>query len=206
MNIIVDGSTDFHEKTDRIKPTSIPVEFARIPQTLKRLKLWVVWAYVWKDGRWCKLPFQPVLASDGYRAKTGWKLYAAKSNDPSTWSDYETVAEFHQRHPDLTDGIGVMLQDGLLGADLDKCRDKATGEVSEWGLDLVRRGDSYTEVSPSGTGLKTDHDGGPGSGEVAPGVRRAEEAPQAGCLRDGACGGLRQVIQPLLHRDGSSIR
>jgi hypothetical protein len=155
MNIIVDGSTDFHEKADRIKPTPIPVDFATIPETLKRLKLWVVWAYVWKDGRWYKLPFQPVFASEGYRAKSGWGLYAAKSNDASTWSDYETVADFHRRHPDLTDGIGVMLQDGLLGADLDKCRDKATGEVSGWALDLVRRGDSYTEISPSGTGLKT---------------------------------------------------
>ena len=113
-----------------------------------------MWAYVWKDGRWTKLPFQPVMASQKYRAKTGWSLYAAKSNDPSTWSDYETVAAFHKQHPTLTDGIGVMLQEGLLGDDLDKCRDKVTGEVSEWALDLVRRGDCYTEVSPSGTGLK----------------------------------------------------
>ena len=141
-------------KRTRIKPTSIPVDFANIPETLKRLNLWVVWAYVWKDGRWTKLPFQPVMASKKYRAKTGWALYAAKSNDPSTWSDYETVAAFHKQHPTLTDGIGVMLQEGLLGVDLDKCRDKVTGEVSEWALDLVRRGDSYTEVSPSGTGLK----------------------------------------------------
>jgi primase-polymerase (primpol)-like protein len=47
-----------------------------------------------------------------------------------------------------------MLQEGLLGTDLDKCRDKVTGEVSAWGLDLVRRGDTNTEISPSGTGLK----------------------------------------------------
>jgi hypothetical protein len=47
-----------------------------------------------------------------------------------------------------------MLQEGLLGTDLDKCRDQVTGEVSAWGLDLVRRGDTYTEISPSGTGLK----------------------------------------------------
>jgi hypothetical protein len=127
---------------------------ANIPDALKRLNLWVVWAYVWKDERWCKLPFQPVPASDRYRAKTGWKLYAARSNDPSTWSGYETVAAFHRSHPNLTDGIGVMLQEGLLGEDLDKCRDKVTGEVSGWALDLVRRGDCYAEVSPSGTGLK----------------------------------------------------
>ena len=154
MNNIVDGSTDFHEKADKIKPTALRVEHGNIPDKLKRLNLWVVWAYVWKDGRWTKLPFQPVMASKKYRAKTGWSLYAAKSNDPSTWSDYETVAAFHEQHPTLTDGIGVMLQEGLLGADLDKCRDKVTGEVSDWALDLVRRGDCYTEVSPSGTGLK----------------------------------------------------
>jgi hypothetical protein len=154
MNNLVDGSTDSHEETDKIKPTSIQVDSAKIPEKLKGLKLWVVWAYEWKDGRWCKLPFQPVFASDRYLEKTGWALYAAKSNDPSTWSDYETVAGFHLQHPDLTDGIGIMLQEGLLGTDLDKCRDKATGEVSAWGLDLVRRGDSYTEISPSGTGLK----------------------------------------------------
>ncbi len=154
MNKIVDGSTECHEKADKIKPTALPVEHANIPIKLKRLILWVEWAYVWKDGRWTKLPFQPVTASDKYRAKTGWSLYAAKSNDPSTWSDYETVAEFHEQHPTLTDGIGVMLQEGLLGTDLDKCRDKTTSEITEWGLDLVRRGDSYTDVSPSATGLK----------------------------------------------------
>jgi hypothetical protein len=154
MNNIVDGTTDFHEETHKIKPTSIPVDHANIPEKLKGLNLWVVWAYVWRDGRWCKLPFQPVFASDKYRSTTGWKLYVAKSNDPSTCSDYESVARFHQQHPDLTDGIGIMLQEGLLGADLDKCRDKVTGIVTDWGLDLVRRGDSYTDISPSASGLK----------------------------------------------------
>src|SRR5262249_2871484 len=121
MCITVDGSTVFRQevgkKTDEIKPTSIRVDHANIPDVLKRLKLWVVWAYVRKDGRWTKLPFQPAMASEKYRDKTGWSLYAAKSNAPSTWSDYETVAAFHRSHPTLTDGIGVMLQEGLLGAD-----------------------------------------------------------------------------------------
>jgi len=158
MCIIVDGVTDFQlevgEKVEEIKPTSIPVDHAKVPDNLKRRNLWVVWAYVRKDGRWTKMPFQAVRSSQKYRVKTGWVLFAAKSNNPDTWSDYETVATFHERHPTLTDGIGVMLQEGLLGDDLDKCRDKVTGEVSEWALDLVRRGDCYTEVSQSGTGLK----------------------------------------------------
>jgi hypothetical protein len=158
MDIIVNGATDFNqkigEKVEEIKPTSIPVVLANIPEELKRRNLWVVWAYVRKDGRWTKMPFQPVKASEKYRDKTGWSLYAAKSNTPNTWSEYESVAAFHERHPTLTDGVGVMLQEGLLGDDLDKCREKVTGEISEWALDLVRRGDCYTEVSPSGTGLK----------------------------------------------------
>jgi len=151
---VTDFQLEVGEKVEESKPTSIPVDHARIPDELKRRNLWVVWAYVRKDGRWTKMPFQPVRSSQKYRDKTGWAFFAAKSNSPDTWSDYETVAAFHERHPTLTDGIGVMLQEGLLGDDLDKCRDKVTGDVSEWALDLVRRGDCYTEVSPSGTGLK----------------------------------------------------
>ena len=54
-----------------IKPTSIPVDFANIPDELKRLNLWVVWAYVWKDERWTKLPFQPVMASTEVSGEDG---------------------------------------------------------------------------------------------------------------------------------------
>ena len=82
MNIIVDGPTDFHEKTDRIKPTSIPVDFATIPETLKSLNLWVVWAYVWKHGRWCKLPFQPVLASDRVPGEDGLEVVRREVERP----------------------------------------------------------------------------------------------------------------------------
>jgi primase-polymerase (primpol)-like protein len=42
----------------------------------------------------------------------------------------------------------------LTGIDLDKCRDAVTGVIAEWALAIVRRLDSYTEVSPSGTGLR----------------------------------------------------
>ncbi|CAA9257115.1 MAG: hypothetical protein AVDCRST_MAG93-2021 [uncultured Chloroflexia bacterium] len=37
--------------------------------------------------------------------------------------------------------------------DLDKCRDPDTGEVEAWALEIVRRLDSLTFVSPTGTGL-----------------------------------------------------
>jgi putative DNA primase/helicase len=58
-------------------------------------------------------------------------------------------------------GVGIVLNtrsrsahERLIGVDLDHCRDPATGEIAPWALEIIRRFDSYTEVSPSGTGVK----------------------------------------------------
>jgi putative DNA primase/helicase len=56
-------------------------------------------------------------------------------------------------------GVGIVLNRGsgtvrVIGIDLDNCRDPATGEIAPWALEIVRRFDSYTEISPSGTGVK----------------------------------------------------
>jgi len=40
-----------------------------------------------------------------------------------------------------------------VGIDLDKCRNPETGELEPEAQEIVRRMDSYTEVSPSGTGV-----------------------------------------------------
>ena len=40
-----------------------------------------------------------------------------------------------------------------MGIDLDHVVDPHTGEVQPWALEIVQRLDSYTEYSPSGTGL-----------------------------------------------------
>ena len=52
------------------------------------------------------------------------------------------------------DGLGFLLGDGWAGVDLDKCRDPESGALTQWALDIVARFDSYTEISPSRTGLK----------------------------------------------------
>jgi putative DNA primase/helicase len=44
--------------------------------------------------------------------------------------------------------------DGLGGVDLDGCRDPVTGTLTDWATDWVSAFGSYTEVSPSGTGVK----------------------------------------------------
>ncbi|POG54425.1 hypothetical protein AUR65_015800 [Haloferax marisrubri] len=42
--------------------------------------------------------------------------------------------------------------DPIVGVDLDDCRDPETGDVDDDAQDIIDRLDSYTEVSPSGTG------------------------------------------------------
>ena len=54
------------------------------------------------------------------------------------------------------DGVGfVFCGDGLVGIDFDGCRDPETGEIAAWAWRFIRALRSYTEVSPSGTGVKT---------------------------------------------------
>lgn len=43
---------------------------------------------------------------------------------------------------------------GSPGIDLDGCRDPETGAVAQWAQSIIDRFRTYTEVSPSGTGVK----------------------------------------------------
>jgi hypothetical protein len=50
-------------------------------------------------------------------------------------------------------GFVFIENDPYCGIDLDGCRDAATENIEFWALEIIKRFDSYTEVSPSGTGL-----------------------------------------------------
>ena len=92
-----------------------------------------------------------------YDPRTGWK---AKADDPSTWG---TRAAAEARAPKLprpfgSGGIGLELGEHASvasgGVDLDTCRDPATGALAPWAAEVVRRFDTYAEISPSGEGVK----------------------------------------------------
>jgi primase-polymerase (primpol)-like protein len=74
--------------------------------------------------------------------------------DAVNWSDQQTAIQtaIDHRQPD---GIGWVFHAGgpVMGVDLDHCRNRDTGEIDPWAVDIIRRLDSYTEVSPSGTGV-----------------------------------------------------
>jgi primase-polymerase (primpol)-like protein len=83
----------------------------------------------------------------------------ASSTNPRTWSTFDEALAAYERGG--LDGVGLVLHKekgdegpGLVGIDLDKCRDPQTGAVEPWALEVVNKINSYTELSPSGTGLR----------------------------------------------------
>lgn len=118
---------------------------AELLATLKENKQWVCWTYEERDGDKTKPPIAPV---DGTK-------YASTA-DPDTWATYEGAVAYHERDDTDTEGVGYALKEEgvVVGADLDGCRHPDTGELEPWAEDIIDRLDTYTEVSPSDTGVR----------------------------------------------------
>ncbi len=100
---------------------------------------WVGWSLELRKGKETKVPCNPHTGRN------------ASSTDPATWGTFREAADAAERHG--WHGVGVVLGDGLCGIDLDGVRDPATGELTAEARRIVDRVGSYTEISPSGTGL-----------------------------------------------------
>lgn len=118
----------------RFSPDSLPEEIRSAPR-------WVCWRGESRGGKGgvTKRPLRPQEEEA-----------PAACNDPSTWGTLEAAVRSAQAN---AWGIGFMLGDGFVGVDLDHCVDPNTGEPQPWAAKIVRDLDSYTEFSPSGTGL-----------------------------------------------------
>ncbi|MBA2704786.1 MAG: hypothetical protein H0U60_13155, partial [Blastocatellia bacterium] len=76
----------------------------------------------------------------------------ASTSNPETWCAFETAIQ----RSESWDGIGFVFTeaDPFVGIDLDGCRDLESGQIEEWARVLIESFDTYTEVSPSGSGVK----------------------------------------------------
>jgi hypothetical protein len=113
---------------------------------LTELAHWVVWQRELRDGRWTKPP----------RQSRHPERYA-KVTDPTTWSTWAAAeaARAKLRGPAGSQlhgpwgGCGfVLFGTDVAGIDLDHCIDDE-GSISAWAMDIIRRSNSYAEVSPS---------------------------------------------------------
>ncbi|MFC6890324.1 hypothetical protein [Halorubrum trueperi] len=117
-----------------------PLVVSECPEKLREREQWVCWREEERDDKLTKIPVIP--ATGGF----------ASSTDPETWDSLETALEYTET--EHADGVGFVFTDNdpIVGVDLDDCRDPETGDVDDVALDIIERLDSYTEVSPSGTG------------------------------------------------------
>lgn len=124
------------------KPAPSSVYPQNIPDELKRQYKWVCWRWEKRNGtgKWTKPPYQV----NGEKAET---------DAPSTWNSFDRCFEAYQSGD--FDGIGFVLngQGNLVGIDLDHFVDE-NGGIAPDAQKIVDAVGSYTEVSPSGDGLR----------------------------------------------------
>jgi len=136
-----------------VRPVAPTVNFEAIPDALVRRAQWVLWRYTWVadkkgGGKWSKVPFS--AASHRH----------AKSNDPSTWVPFEQAQGAYLRGlagDHAWDGVGFCFAAGdhLTGVDLDHVYDPDTGEIDPRAAEVLTRfAQTYSEISPSGTGFR----------------------------------------------------
>jgi primase-polymerase (primpol)-like protein len=112
-----------------------------LPVSLRQYDQWVCWTTQERGGKATKVPLDPTSVSGGY----------ASTADPATWGSFDAALQ-RATAPDV-DGIGFVFttEDPFVGVDLDDCRDESG--LSDEAVEIVTRLHSYTEISPSGTGL-----------------------------------------------------
>lgn len=120
--------------------------FKSIPNELKLSALWCCWKYVNnKNGDNIKMPFNPL---------TG---FPAKSNDKKTFVSYPTAMRYAESYIAYENdkqigGIGLGIFNGFSAIDIDHCVDN--GKPNKMAQEIIDFCDSYTEYSPSGTGIR----------------------------------------------------
>src|SRR5690625_7139612 len=88
------------------------MQYEKVPYELKELGRWCCYKIVKRQGRETKMPVD---------AKTG---NLAKSNDDSTWSDFDTAHSASVKF----DGIGFFFKEPYIGIDIDD----ASSEIKKY--------------------------------------------------------------------------
>ena len=111
--------------------------FQNIPEELKQLKQWVCWNIDIIDDKPRKVPYNPNNGKN------------AQSNNEYTWANFDTALEAMKKYG--FEGVGFMFANGYFGVDIDHCLDN--DQYKDLIDEFVYTLQSYTEISPSGTGI-----------------------------------------------------
>lgn len=119
-------------------------KFDNIPKELKKLPQWVAWQYKHNPNnpeKQKKVPINPMTGE------------LASVKEPETLGTFEAAVKRFRKGG--VDGIGFVFtkNDPYVGIDLDNCRNNKTGRIKLWARKIVNAFASYTEISPSGSGV-----------------------------------------------------
>jgi hypothetical protein len=109
---------------------------------LLALRQWVGWRMEMnEDGKPTKRPYNP---------KNG---RLADATDPDDWDEFNAAVAGAKRFG--LHGVGCCFSDddAFTGIDIDNCRNPETGVIAGWAQAIINQCASYTEISPSGTGV-----------------------------------------------------
>lgn len=108
-----------------------------LPAGLRQAARFCLWRYETVNGRDnCKIPYDPATHS------------RAKANDPKTFGTFSDTLAAGGSY----DGLGVGMFGDLAAIDIDHCIEN--GQLSPMAADIVSSMSSYTEISPSGEGIR----------------------------------------------------
>lgn len=125
---------------DALPPEPLPVNFANIPERLRVYPHFVVWQYERIDDELKKPPIDP---------KTGKR---ASIRRPDTWGSFQEAQKAYETGQFAGIGIVLTADMGIVGIDIDHCIQD--GAATEDAKRTVSALNSYTEASPSGTGIR----------------------------------------------------
>ena len=128
------------------KPSIQLFDGSGIPSELKALNRWAPWQAVFnvKRGKFDKLPKSAVHPEIGISTAA-----------PEKWFTHDQALTTYIKAKGMLSGICFVMTgiEGVVGIDLDNCL-TADGVVAPWALEVIRTANSYTEISPSGRGLR----------------------------------------------------
>ncbi len=126
-------------------PALRPFNGENIPDSLKQNKRWAPWRAVWNEKR---KKFDKIPAS----AKAPY--YGISTAKPDRWFSYDLALKAYQDNPTVFAGVGYVMTGAhdVVGVDLDNC--VADNTIAPWALEVIDQLDGYTELSPSGAGLR----------------------------------------------------
>jgi putative DNA primase/helicase len=130
------------------RPQALSLVLENIPGALKSLDQWVLWRYeLDKDRKWTKIP---------YTTENG----PASSTNRKTWTNIFRAESAYKQG--CYDGIGFVVtqESGIVGIDLDHCFDPQGEKMEPWAVEIIEILNSYSEFSPSGTGIRIFVKGG----------------------------------------------